>query len=155
MNPGAVTLRAVEPADLPIFFAHQLEPEAIRMAAFPSRAHGAFMAHWQKNMLPGGPILRTILFKGSVAGNIVCWERDGEHNLGYWIGRDHWSQGIASAALPLFLAEIPHRPVVAHVAKHNTRSLRVLQKAGFKTQREEKSAGADGIEIEEYILIFQ
>lgn len=45
---AAITLRAVETADLPAFFEHQLDPEAAHLAAFSSRAHDAFMVHWSK-----------------------------------------------------------------------------------------------------------
>lgn len=49
----SVTLRDVEENDLPIFFAHQLDPEANAMAAFTARDPSdreAFMAHWAKIM---------------------------------------------------------------------------------------------------------
>jgi hypothetical protein len=45
-----VTLRKVMQGDLPIFFEHQLDAEATRMAAFPSRDRDAFMAHWARIM---------------------------------------------------------------------------------------------------------
>ena len=41
-----VRLRNVEPDDLPIFYEHQLDVDATRMAAFPSRDRAAFDAHW-------------------------------------------------------------------------------------------------------------
>jgi hypothetical protein len=34
---GDVLLRDVEEADLPVFFQHQLDPEATRMAGIPTR----------------------------------------------------------------------------------------------------------------------
>jgi hypothetical protein len=37
-----VALREVTKEDLPIFFEHQLDAEATRMAAFPSRDRDAF-----------------------------------------------------------------------------------------------------------------
>ncbi|HEX3817639.1 MAG TPA: hypothetical protein VHW03_05060 [Chthoniobacterales bacterium] len=40
-----ITLREMTKEDLPIFFQHQLDTEATRMAAFPSRDRDAFMAH--------------------------------------------------------------------------------------------------------------
>ena len=43
-----VTLRKVRKADLTVFYEQQLDPEATRMAAFPSRGRDAFMAHWAK-----------------------------------------------------------------------------------------------------------
>ena len=66
-----VTLREVTKEDLPIFFEHQLDAEATRMAAFPSRDRDAFMAHWARIMSKETGILNTILADGTVAGNVV------------------------------------------------------------------------------------
>ena len=142
-----VTLREVIQEDLPIFFEHQLDAEATRMAAFPSRDRDAFMAHWAKIMSNETGILNTILADDAVAGNIVYWEAAEEPNIGYWLGKTHWGKGIASAALPQFLAKIEARPVYAHVAKHNFASIRVLQKCGFQFTRENVCDGNDGEEL--------
>jgi len=148
-----VRLRAVEDGDLPIFFAQQLDPEATRMAAFPTRDHDAFMAHWAKIRTgPTGNVIRTIVFRGQVAGNIGSWEQEGERNVGYWLGRDFWGKGIASAALYLFLGELEMRPLHAHVVKHNAASIRVLQKCGFVISGGGKVPDTDGAEGEEFIL---
>ncbi len=72
-----VTLREVVEVDLPIFFEHQLDPEATRMADFPSRPRDEFMAHWAKIRVDDTVILRTVLFDGQVAGNVVSWEQSG------------------------------------------------------------------------------
>jgi len=45
-----VLLRDVQDSDLPVFFEQQLDPQATRMAAFPSRSRDAFMAHWKKSL---------------------------------------------------------------------------------------------------------
>src|SRR5207302_10569415 len=97
-----VTLREVTQEDLPIFFEHQLDAEATRMAAFPSRDRDAFMAHWARimsNETNETGILNTILADDTVAGNVVYWEAAGEPNIGYRHGKPHRRQGIASAAL--------------------------------------------------------
>lgn len=47
-STGSVQLREVLVADLPVFFEHQRDPEANRMAAFAARDRDAFMAHWSK-----------------------------------------------------------------------------------------------------------
>ena len=138
-----VALREVRKEDLPIFFEHQLDSEATRMAAFPSRDRDAFMAHWAKIMSSETGILNTILADDTVAGNVVYWEASGEPNIGYWLGRTHWGKGIASSALAQFLTKIETRPVYAHVAKHNFASIRVLQKCGFRPARED-SCDRDG-----------
>jgi hypothetical protein len=69
-----ILLRDITEADLPIFFDHQLDPDATRMAAFPSRDREAFMAHWTKILANEMITKQTIIFNGLVAGNIVCFE---------------------------------------------------------------------------------
>src|SRR5438034_11217527 len=69
-----VTLREVTKEDLPTFFEHQLDAEATRMAAFPSRDRAAFMAHWARIMskhINETDIINTILADDTVAGNVV------------------------------------------------------------------------------------
>lgn len=128
---GRITLREVTGADLPIFFAHQRDPEACRMANFPSRDRDAFMAHWAKILRDGSGVVRTVELEGAVAGNVVSWVHDEERDVGYWIGREHWGRGVATAALATFLSLIEERPLSAHVAEHNVGSIRVLEKCGF------------------------
>lgn len=148
-----VTLRDVIEADLPIFFEQQLDPEATHMAAFPSREREAFMAHWNNKVLPNPDgIVKTILFDGQVAGNIVSWDQSGKREVGYWIGKEYWGKGIATKALAEFLEIMKIRPLWAHVAKHNIGSQRVLQKCGFVISGEDKFLEINGNEIEEFIL---
>lgn len=142
-----VQLRDIEPGDLPIFYEQQLDPDAARMAAFPSRDRAAFDAHWAKNIL-GNPaaITQTIVVDGQVAGNIGSWPQDGVRHVGYWIGKEHWGQGVATRALAAFLRLVNERPIHAHVAKHNVGSIRVLEKNGFNLDSEENVEDAgDGI----------
>ena len=97
-------------------------------------------------------ILKTIVFDGQVAGNIVSWEGSGEWEVGYWIGKEYWGKGIATKALLLFLDLVQTRPLYAHVAKHNIGSLRVLEKCGFTVIGEDKYSNPGGKEVEEFIL---
>ena len=64
-------LRDVTEEDLPIFFEHQRDPEAHRMAAFPPREREVFMLHWRTKVI-GDPTARkrTIMVGDCVAGNI-------------------------------------------------------------------------------------
>lgn len=151
---SVVTLRPVEPADLPVLFEHQLEAEAVRLAAFPSREREAFMAHWAKVLANPANLARTIVCEGGVVGQIGAWTDAGsrERSVGYWIGRAHWGRGIASAALVALLAHERVRPLTARVAKHNAGSIRVLQKAGFVLCGEDRFTAADGQLIEEWLL---
>ena len=147
-----VSLREVRVSDLPILFEHQLDPEATRMAAFPSRDRDAFMAHWTKIMANPAGALRTILFGGSVAGYIGAWTDGADRLVGYWIGREFWGRGIASAALSQFLDYETTRPLTAHVVKHNAASIRVLQKVGFTRAGENAFDLPAGATDEEFVF---
>lgn len=134
---GQVELREVRESDLPSFYEDQADPDASRMAAVASRDEEAFRAHWQKILADESTLVRTILYDGAVAGNVVSFERDGLREVGYWIARDHWGKGIATQALDAFLAEDGTRPIYARVASDNFGSVRVLEKCGFETLRRE------------------
>jgi len=148
-SPPGVILRDVLDSDLPILFEHQLDPEAVRMAAFPSRDHDAFMAHWAKIRRDPSNILRAIVFEEQVAGNIGSWLAAERRLMCYWIGREFWGRGIATKALAAFVAEVKIRPLHAFVAKHNAASIRVLEKCGLVPSLEGHDSsipGDDGIE---------
>jgi RimJ/RimL family protein N-acetyltransferase len=149
----AVRLRDVAEDDLPIFFEHQDDPVANRMAAFPARDREAFMQHWTTHVLGDDAVTkRTIVVNEQVVGNIVSFEMSHERLVGYWIGRDHWGKGIASRALSLFVADVDtRRPLHAHVARHNPASIRVLEKAGFEIVGE-ATIEESGAEIEEFVM---
>jgi len=154
MMTNNVQLRDVIASDLPIFFEQQTDPEAVQMAAFSSRDQASFMAHWSRIMNDASISIKTILFDGSVAGNIVCFDQLGEQEVGYWLGKEYWGKGIATRALAEFLKDIETRPLYAHVAKHNIASRRVLEKCGFTISGEDRFfSQAFGRNIEEYILM--
>ena len=151
-----IQLRDAIDTDLPIFYEQQIDPEAIRMAAFPARPRVKFMAHWTKIMTDDSILIKTILFDGNVAGNIVCFDQLGEREVGYWLGKEYWGKGIASQALTQFLDFVKTRPLYAHVAKHNIASKRVLEKCGFKVAAEDKFfSKIFGEDIEEFILVLE
>lgn len=151
-----VSLRALEAHDLPIFFAHQLDPEATRLAAFPPRDREAFLTHWTTKII-GNPAStnRTILFDGRVTGYIGSWtDADTRERLVcYWLGREFWGRGIASAAVSQFLRSESSRPLMARVVKHNVGSIRVLEKAGFTRSGEDAFTLPDGTPSEEFIYV--
>jgi RimJ/RimL family protein N-acetyltransferase len=150
-----VRLRSIEPADLPVFYEHQLDVEATRMAAFSARDRAAFDAHWASNIL-GNPraVNRTILVDGQVAGNIGSWPQEDVRIVGYWIGKEYWGKGVATRALAAFLRLLTERPLHAHVAKHNVGSIRVLEKCGFSLEHEE-TVEVGGNDIVELVLVLR
>jgi RimJ/RimL family protein N-acetyltransferase len=144
----AVTLRDVQERDLPHFFDHQRDPEALRVAEFTPRNRDEFMAHWQKILDTEGVVTKTVLFGGHVAGNVVCFERGGRRQVGYWLGREFWGKGIATQALAMLLAAVGERPLFAFVARRNAGSIRVLEKNGF-TRAGEHTEG----EVKEFLYV--
>lgn len=152
----SIALREVESADLETFFEHQLDPEAIRLAAFVGQDptdKAAFQAHWQKIL--GSPRItqRTIMADGQIAGHIAAFP-DGESlEVTYWLGREFWGRGIATAALRRLLCLVADRPIFARAAVDNVGSLKVLAKCGFKVIGQNRDfANGRGEEIEEHIL---
>jgi RimJ/RimL family protein N-acetyltransferase len=128
-----ITLRPVAEADLFILFQQQLDPEAVAMSAYPSKDRGEFMRHWEGILKNKNVTARTILYKEKVAGHILCWkEGKYEQRVGYWVGKEFWRRGIASAAVTELLLIVKIRPLFAEVANHNTASKRVLEKNGFE-----------------------
>jgi RimJ/RimL family protein N-acetyltransferase len=124
-------LREVRESDLADFFEHQREPEATEMALFPARDREAFDAHWRRILKDDTLVKRTIVDDGRVAGNVLCWEQDGKHLVGYWVGKEFWGRGLATRALAAFVEVVPARPLHAWVATTNVGSIRVLEKCGF------------------------
>ena len=138
-----VQLRETVAGDLPILFAHQADPVASTMAAFPSRDWDAFVAHQAKIQADPEVVTRAVVAGGEVVGAIGSFTIDDAREVGYWIGRDHWGRGIATAALRALLVLEPVRPLWAHVAAHNVGSRRVLEHCGFAVVREQRVDGVD------------
>jgi RimJ/RimL family protein N-acetyltransferase len=148
-----ISLRPVEVADVDIFYVHQSDPVATEMAAFPARDRATHHEHWTKRVLvnPSG-IARSVLVDGAVVGNIISWvDEDGRRLIGYWIGREFWGRGVASAALAEYLREVDERPLHAFVAAHNKGSRRVLEKNGFVLA--ESQPEREQSDIEEFLLV--
>ena len=148
-----ISLRDVVDSDRPIFFSQQLDSTANRMAAFTSKDPSderAFNAHWDRILADGTIVTKAILIDDELAGHIASFEREGDLEVTYWIGREYWGQGIATLALAEFLGVLRTRPVYARVAKDNIASMRVLEKCGFAMYGEDKGfSNARGEEVEE------
>ena len=149
-------LRQVIASDLPIFFEQMRDPEAIQMAAFTSQNpddRAAFDAHWARIRAADDILLRTILVDGRVAGSVSTYPDDGRRETTYWIGREFWGRGIATAALEAFLQQETRRPLYARAAADNAASIRVLEKCGFVlTGRDRGYANARQAEIDEVVM---
>ncbi|MGW4202167.1 GNAT family N-acetyltransferase [Streptomyces sp. NPDC004726] len=152
-----VRLREVRDGDLPVFFAQANDPEANRMAAFTAEDpadRGRFDAHWARIRRDPAVLMRTVVGGGeTVVGHVAVYGPPDQREVTYWIGREHWGRGAATAALRALLDTEPERPLYARVAADNTGSVRVLEKCGFVvTGRERGFANARRAEIDELVL---
>jgi len=146
-------LRDVVASDLEVFYEHQLDPEATAMALFPARDRDAFDAHWQRVLADDAAIKKTIEHDGRVVGNVLSWRQDGRQLVGYWVGREFWGQGLATAALAELTEELTTRPLYAWVARSNPASIRVLEKCGFvEVDSREEHDERLGVVVEEVLL---
>jgi RimJ/RimL family protein N-acetyltransferase len=128
-----VSLRALTEDDLPTIFVFSSDPVAAEMVGMPVRDEETFYAHRARNMANPLNQMFAILVGDEVVGDLLSWpDEEGHRRVGYWLGRQYWGRGIATAALTAFLAEQPERPLYADVSKANPGSLRVLQKCGFR-----------------------
>ncbi|MCC6569221.1 MAG: GNAT family N-acetyltransferase [Anaerolineales bacterium] len=147
-----ILLRPAAESDLPILYQQQLDPEATAMAAFPSRDEEAFYAHARKIMANKSVIFKVIVYNSHVAGSVGSWVDGNKREIGYWLGKGFWGKGIATQAVEKFLFIVKKRPLYAHVAKHNIRSKRVLEKNGFKVIQEDWYNNPAGDVVEEFLL---
>jgi RimJ/RimL family protein N-acetyltransferase len=140
MNP-TVSLRPVQATDIPTFFAHQWEVEALAMSGHPPREREAFFAHWVRILADDTTRNECVICDGRVAGYVCRFTMAGVPSVAYWLGKEWWGKGIATRALQLLLESEETRPLFAGVAPQNGASRRVLEKCGFvfagKEERED------------------
>lgn len=151
-----ISLRPVTDADLDLFYAHQQDRVAVRMAAFTSSDladRAAFGARWRRILSDAGICVRTIVADQTAVGHILRHAVDGHAEVSFWLGREHWGHGHATAALGLFLTELSERPVYARVAQDNAGSVAVLQHNGFVVigQDANPAAGRQAV-VREYLM---
>lgn len=129
-----VTLRPVRDGDAESMFRLESDEVGADMIAMLPRAPGdriAFDQHWDRTRNDVTVLNRIIECDGEFAGYAVSFLLDGQRQVGYWIERSMWGQGIASSALGLLLKELDDRPLWGRVASDNLGSRRVLERAGF------------------------
>lgn len=154
---GDLFLRDVLESDLPIFFEHQLDPEANYMAAFAAKDptdRQSFDAIWRKKLNHSDAITRTIVWNDQVAGYVSSNQQFPVPEVSYWLGKAFWGKGIATRALKAYLTQVnTFRPLYGRAAKDNIASLRVLEKCGFELFAQAGGyANARGQEIEEWVF---
>jgi RimJ/RimL family protein N-acetyltransferase len=151
-----IALRAFADDDLDALFEWESDPRAVELAAFtradPSDRR-AFDAHYERVRAEPSNTLLAIVAEGRFVGTVSSFWIEGEREVSYWISPSRWGEGIASAALRLFLAEVERRrPVFGRVAAHNAGSAKVLERAGFREIGADRGFAAGlGREVEERI----
>ena len=136
-------IREVIESDVPFFYEFQSDPESAAMATFTPKDLDAVKRRWRAIMADDQITARTIVVAGEVAGCVMAWTADeGHREVGYWLGRQFWGRGVATASLAEFVAIDPHRPMWARVSPPNLGSARVLEKNGFGYEGE-----ADGYRV--------
>jgi RimJ/RimL family protein N-acetyltransferase len=127
-----VPLREVRSENVPVFYAYQADAGASALAGVPSRTREAYAEHWAKLRADPEVLLRTIVTDdGAVAGQLLSFPREGIREIGYWLGREFWGRGLATAALAEFLPLVTERPVYGVITEANVASRRVLERNGF------------------------
>lgn len=156
MTGPRVQLRDLRDADLDVLFAQQQDHEANHMAAFVNRDpsdRAAFDAHWAKIRADETVTIQAIDCDGELAGSVLSFEMLGDLEVSYWLGREFWGRGVATAALAAFLAYQTRRPLHARVAVDNHGSVRVLEKCGFQVVGKETGfAKYRGQDVEEFVM---
>jgi RimJ/RimL family protein N-acetyltransferase len=78
------------------------------------------------------------VFVGGVGISLQGGWRDHLGEIGYWVGKEYWGKGIASAALRQMtdygFADLQLKKLYAGVLAPNTPSMRVLAKCGYELE---------------------
>lgn len=117
----SITIREVASSDLETFYEYQLDPEAIRMAAFvceDPKDKVAFDARWKKSLNSSQNTNRTVVAEGQVAGHISCYPHGENMEVTYWLEREFWGSGLATQALNRMLHLVVDRPIFASNGQH-------------------------------------
>lgn len=150
-----ISLTKTEKDELNVFFQFQLDKEANYLAAFTSKDPNdktAYIQKYTKHLADPTITMRTIKVNDVIAGSIAKFIMENEAEITYWIDRQFWGQGIATAALNDFLKIVQTRPIYGRVAFDNYGSQKVLEKCGFlKIGSDKGFANARQTEIEEFI----
>ncbi|WP_024834417.1 GNAT family N-acetyltransferase [Ruminiclostridium josui] len=105
-------------------------------------------------------LVRAIDINGKAVGSIGVTINSGVYrksgDIGYWIGKEYWSKGIMTKAVKQ-ICETAFNTydiirISAEVLSHNTGSIKVLEKAGFKQEGlKKKNFYKNGILYDSYM----
>lgn len=133
-QPVEVVLRDLTEADIPTLFEVQLDETAQHLAAFvgaAARDEDAYLATFRRAIADSEIVSKVAEVDGGIVGSCAAFPMDGDLEITYWIRRDLWGRGIATAAVAALLDEVTARPIYARVVEDNLGSVRVLEHNGF------------------------
>lgn len=156
---GDIALVSPQDTDYALLFDFQNDEEAQYQAGGGSLFDtvDAYAAHLKTATKKGAELL-VILREGHAVGYLASFDRLGQREVSYWIGRAFWGQGIATQALALWLldAAVPDDGLYARVMKDHPASARVLEKCGFEQVGEDRfHSDVRGEEVEELLYRFR
>lgn len=132
---GGVSLRALREDDLPTMFEIQLDDTAQHLAAFTddktARDRDAYLQKFRKILANDAIVTKVVEIGGEIVGSVAAFPVEGDTEVTYWIRKDWWGRGVATAAVAALLDEVTVRPVYGRVAEDNLGSVRVLERNGF------------------------
>ncbi|MBE7699735.1 GNAT family N-acetyltransferase [Oerskovia sp. Sa1BUA8] len=152
-----VSLRAAREDDLPTLFEIQLDDTAQHQAAFTdatARDRDAYLEKFRRILADDTIVAKVVEIEGDVVGSVAVFPIEGDTEVTYWIRKDWWGRGVATAALAALLADVTERPLHARVVQDNLGSVRVLERNGFvRVGSEESFAPARGATVTELVLV--
>ena len=120
--------------------------------AFPHPYRGEDAAKWISIATSASPLHDYAICRpdeNTVIGGIGLKPKDDVHyrtmQIGYWLGEEHWCQGIATEAISAFsewtFEQFKHvLRLEAEVYEGNDSSVRALEKAGYSFEAKNKNA---------------
>lgn len=143
-----IILRTLTKADVPDLYRYCRDRKILRHTGIPhnpyKREHAerfvkqTHREHRRKTAYHRGIADRTT---GRIIGMISLFKISAQHKsaeIGYWLGREFWGQGIMAEALQLYLRfafrELRLNRVSALVFPGNRRSSNLLERAGFSCE---------------------
>ena len=164
LDLGACTIRSWRAADADALVRHANDRDVWRNLRdrFPHPYTDDTARWWVRHAPAQRPETDFAIEAGgeAVGGMGIMLRDDVERisgEVGYWVGRSLWGQGIATAALRGFVGfcfdEYALERVFAQVFEWNVASMRVLEKAGFRREGVlRRSAVKDGVVVDQVMF---
>jgi [ribosomal protein S5]-alanine N-acetyltransferase len=169
LRGALVDLREVTVADLPAWFARATDAESADLAGDPipesvELGHALLQRNRERFSQQLG-IRWAIVPTGSTQsvgsiGLAITSNEERTADIGFVVGRAHWGKGLCTCAAALVLdygfGELDLSAVRAEVLQRNVASRRVLEKVGFRIEREVPGDPQSGGESEDcYIYVLR